>query len=160
MDVWSNSPRKHHNNKQSEKLKNDNQNLCSFLRRLAAIFYDNLLLGSVFFIATIALMPLIGGEAIESGNLAYNAYLLILAYFYFCWHWVSGGQTLGMRSWHIHVINDSGMKPDWQQSSLRFISSILSICLLGAGFLWALFNKNKLSLHDCLSKTNLIVKKK
>ena len=124
---------------------------------MATIFYDSLLLCSVFFCATLALMPFIGGEAIDSGNLAYNAFLLILAYLYFCWQWVSGGQTLGMRSWHIHVINESGSKPDWRQSSIRFLTSLLSICLFGTGFLWAMLDKEKRSLHDHLSKTQLII---
>ncbi len=104
-------------------------------------------------------MPFVGGDAIESGNLSYNVFLLLISYLYFAWHWVKGGQTLGMRSWHIFVINDSMQKPNWKQASLRFFSALLSLLLLGLGFLWSLFDKNKLALHDHLSKTRLIVSK-
>ena len=104
-------------------------------------------------------MPLSGGNAIESGNLIYNVFLLLISYLYFAWHWVKGGQTLGMRSWHIFVINESIQKPSWKQATLRFFSALLSLLLLGLGFVWSLFDKNKLALHDKLSKTRLIVKK-
>jgi len=104
-------------------------------------------------------MPFIGGYAIESGNWIYNFFLLLLAYLYFCWHWLTGGQTLGMRSWQIFVVTASGRCPDWKQASLRFIFSLLSLTLFGIGFVWSLFDKNKLALHDHLSKTHLIVKK-
>ena len=128
------------------------------MRRLAAILYDCLLLTAVLFVGTATLIPFIGGNAIESGNLAYNAFLLLISFLYFGWHWVKGGQTLGMRSWHIFVINESGQNPNWRQASLRFFSALLSLLLLGLGFVWSLFDKNKLALHDHLSKTRLITR--
>lgn len=153
------SPREHHNNNWLLKLTNENQNSCSFVRRLAAIFYDSLLLCSVFFCATFLLIFSLGEGEIESGNLYYSAFLILLAYCYFCWHWVKGSQTLGMRSWYIYVINESGMPLTWKQASLRFAASLLSFVILGLGFIWALFDKQNLTLHDHLSKTKLIVSK-
>ena len=141
------------------KLEYENQKKCSFPRRLAAIFYDCLLLIAVLFAATFALISFTGGEAIESGNWLYKLFLLILAYFYFSWHWVRGGQTLGMRSWHVFVKNEINTNPDWQQASLRFFASLLSLALLGLGFVWSMFDKDKLALHDYISKTKLIVNK-
>ena len=135
------------------------QNYCSFLRRLGAIIYDIILLSSVFFFATFCLIPFLGNQAIESNNLAYKVYLLILAYLYFVWQWSFGGKTLGMRSWHIKVVNESGIKPNLQQATKRYLASILSIILLGTGFLWAIFDHKRNTLHDHLSKTQLIVEK-
>jgi len=139
-------------------LKKEDQIPCNLLRRLAAILYDCLLLTAVLFVGTAILIPFIGGNAIESGNLAYNAFLLLISFLYFGWHWVKGGQTLGMRSWHIFVINESGQNPNWRQASLRFFSALLSLLLLGLGFVWSLFDKKKLALHDHLSKTRLITR--
>jgi uncharacterized RDD family membrane protein YckC len=141
-------------------LKSESQNTCSFLRRLAAIFYDSLLLSSVFFCATFILISFIGDGAIESGNLLYDAFLILLAYLYFCWHWVKGGQTLGMRSWHVLVIDESDTALNWKQASLRYAASLLSLIIFGLGFVWALFDKKNKALHDHLSKTKLIVYKK
>ena len=104
-------------------------------------------------------MPFLGGQTIESNNLAYMVYLLILDYLYFVWHWSFGGKTLGMRSWHIKVVNESGIKPNLQQATKRYLASILSIILLGIGFLWAIFDHKRNTLHDHLSKTQLIVEK-
>ena len=104
-------------------------------------------------------MPFIGGQAIESNNLAYQIYLLILTYLYFVWQWSFGGKTLGMRSWHIKVVNESGIKPNFQQATKRYLASVLSIILLGTGFLWAIFDYKRNTLHDHISKTQLIVEK-
>ena len=67
-------------------------------------------------------MPFLGGEAIESNNLAYKIYLLILAYLYFVWHWCFGGKTLGMRSWQIKIVNDLGIKPNFPSTSYGYIN--------------------------------------
>jgi len=63
------SPRERHNNKQSEKLKYENLNPCSFVRHRAAIFYDGLLLGSVFFVCDFCINAIYGGDSIERGIL-------------------------------------------------------------------------------------------
>ena len=123
------------------------------------MFYDSILLGSVFFCATFILISSLGEGEIESGNLFYDAFLIFLAYLYFCWHWTKGGQTLGMRSWNVLVVNESNIALNWKQASLRYAASLLSLVLVGLGFVWALFDKDKLALHDRLSKTKLIIDK-
>lgn len=140
-------------------MKNENQNHCSLLRRFAAIFYDALLLIGIFFIASFILLPLIGDTGVESGNIFYNIFLILLAYLYFCWHWVNGRQTLGMRSWKIEVIDKTNSTLNWKQASIRYFAALLSLLLLGLGFFWALLDKEKSALHDRLSKTKLIVNK-
>ena len=72
-------------------------------KRLAAIFYDSLCLFSLFFLATLVLIFFIEGESVASNNIAYDLYLVLITYLYFVWHWVNGGQTLGMRAWHIKL---------------------------------------------------------
>lgn len=134
-------------------------NTCSLLRRLASIFYDSILLCSVFFCATLLLIYFIGEGEVESGNLFYNVFLMFLAYLYFCWHWVKGRQTLGMRSWNVLVLTKSNTTLNWKQASLRYAASLLSLVMCGLGFVWAIFDKDKLALHDRLSKTILIVQK-
>ncbi len=140
-------------------MENKNKKTCSLLRRFAAISYDTLLLIAIFFVASFILLPLIGETVIESGNIFYNVFLILLAYLYFCWHWLNGRQTLGMRSWKIEVINETDSTLNYKQASLRYFAALLSLLLLGLGFIWALFDKEKLALHDRLSKTKLIVNK-
>lgn len=123
------------------------------------MFYDSILLFSVFFCATFILISSLGNGEIESDNLFYTIFLIFLAYLYFCWHWVEGRQTLGMRSWKVLVVNESNTVLNWKQASFRYITSLLSLMLIGLGFVWGLFDKDQLTLHDRLSKTKLIVNK-
>jgi len=141
------------------KLKEKIQNTCSFPRRLAAIFYDSVILSLLFFIATSVLIPFLKGEIIDSNNFIYKIYLLLLAYLYFVWQWSVIGNTLGMRCWGIKIINKSSVPPNWQQATKRYFASMLSISLFGTGFLWGIIDRNKNTLHDHVSKTQLIVKK-
>lgn len=129
---------------------------CSLFRRLLIILYDSMLLVSIYFLLTLALLPITKGQAISSGNIFYVIYLLLIAYVYFGWQWTHGGQTLGMRTWKVKLISDSRNSIDWKKATIRFGLSILSWLLLGGGFLWALFNKDHKTLHDQFSSTRLI----
>ena len=110
----------------------------SFLNRLAAIFYDFLLLFSLLFAVTLFLvLPFNQGNAVASGNHLYQAVLLLLIYIYFVWHWTHGGQTLGMRAWKIRLISMDDAPVNKGQASLRFLLAIISTLCLGLGFAWA-----------------------
>ena len=111
--------------------------------------YKNKLFGSIY--------GFLIGDAIGSNNAIYDIYLLVCSYLYFTWQWVHGGQTLGMRAWKITVKTLDNNKLGWQSASIRFISSILSWLIAGIGYFWSLFEKNKMALHDQISKTKLIV---
>ena len=125
-------------------------------RRFAAICYDSLLLSSLLFIATLIILPFISNTAIDSNNLAYKVFLLAISYLYFCWQWQNGGQTLGMKSWQIKLVDMNNQNPNWLQLNIRFLMSLVSCMTLGAGFLWSLIDKNNYTLHDRLSSTKII----
>lgn len=127
------------------------------LRRLGAILYDSLLLLALLFVATALVLPLTGGEAIAPGNPLYTSYLFFVNFFFFAWFWIHGGQTLGMRAWRIRVQQRNGAPITWGQALLRFLVAIASWLLLGAGFLWALFDKERMTWHDRYSQTVLVV---
>jgi uncharacterized RDD family membrane protein YckC len=125
------------------------------LRRLAAIFYDFLLLIGLLFVATALLLPFNGGQAIPAQQFLFPLYLLLVSFFFYAWFWTHGGQTLGLRAWRIRVLTPD-MKPiSWKQALLRFMTAIISWGFFGLGFLWILVDRNKLSWHDHLSKTAL-----
>ena len=130
---------------------------CSLSRRFAAIFYDGLLLISLFFFGTLVILPFAGGQAINSGNIAYNLYLTIISYLYFTWQWTHGGQTLGMRAWNIRLRQNGTCDVTWRKATARFFLAILSFLGLGLGFIWSWFNSGKLAFHDHFSNTFLIV---
>jgi len=129
---------------------------CSMLKRLAAVLYDGLCLFSLFFLATLILVVFINSETINDNNLIYNLFLFVIAYFYFVWHWVNGGRTLGMRAWHIKLISLRKNQMCWRNATVRFCLALLSFISFVLGFAWAFFDKEKLTFHDRYSNTRLI----
>lgn len=128
----------------------------SLVRRLASATYDAVLLLAIWFFATALVLPLTGGEAIPAGTLWFPLYLVAWAALFFCGFWVSGGQTLGMRAWHIRVVTGSGDPPGLGPAVLRFVVAIASWTCLGAGFWWALLRRDRCTWHDLASGTRLV----
>ena len=126
------------------------------LNRLSAMFYDGLCLFSIFFLATLILVVFTNGEAIASNNLIFNLLLFFISYLYFVWHWLNGGRTLGMRAWHIKLINREMDQMSWRNATARFCLALLSLVCFGLGFVWVIFDKEKLTFHDRYSNTQLI----
>tara|TARA_B110000014_G_C20108764_1_gene583614 strand:- start:1295 stop:1645 length:351 start_codon:yes stop_codon:yes gene_type:complete len=83
-------------------------------------------------------------------------YLYLIIQFFFVWFWVKNGETLGMKTWKIKIVNEDGNKISYKQGVTRFNVAIISLLIFGLGFLIAIFNKERKCLHDIISKTILI----
>ena len=125
-------------------------------RRLAALFYDGLLLLAVLFLATLLVLPLAGGAAVQAGNPFFQTYLLLVAFLYFAVPWVRTGQTLGLKSWRLHVERLDGGPLTWWHALLRFLAAAPALLLLGLGLLWMLVDRDRLTLYDRWSGTRVI----
>jgi uncharacterized RDD family membrane protein YckC len=125
-------------------------------RRLAALFYDSLLLLAIWFIATALLLPITGGEAVPPNNPLLPTYLLFISVFFYGWFWRHGGQTLGMRAWRLQLSNLRPGPVSWWQVLLRVLVAIPSAALFGAGYFWLLVDKRKLTWHDRYSETRIL----
>ncbi len=125
----------------------------NLFKRLIAITYDLFLLFAVLFFAAVPPVVLIEGVA---GHYLFSIYLYLITFLFYGWFWTHGGQTLGLRAWRLKVISENGEQVSWKQAFFRFLVACLSWLLLGAGFLWALFDSKKQTLHDHASKTQLI----
>jgi len=132
-------------------------------RRLFAIFYDCFLLVAIFFIVSMIATVLNDGKAIEPGDALYPIFVVLifgLSYLYFCWFWIHGGQSLGMKTWRVQLQNNDQGASDhgigWKTASIRFFSAIFSWGVFGLGFVWAVFDKKNRCWHDLSSKTVLI----
>ncbi|MFZ1233161.1 MAG: RDD family protein [Thiofilum sp.] len=135
----------------------------SLLRRLGAMLYDTMLIGATVFIMggiinTIVSQLLGLPEIPPRSTLANLLFLLEVGMIYglLAWFWTHGGQTLGMRAWKIKVVTFENNPLNWQQATMRFIVSLASLAALGAGFMIALFDPEKLTWHDRYSRTKLI----
>lgn len=135
----------------------------SLLRRLAAIFYDSLLLIGVL-LAAVALITvptgLIWGVEPDPAGLAFRAYLVVVIALFFVYFWTHGGQTLGMRAWRLRVLRDDGTPLSGRDAGLRLLLAAVSWAPLGAGYVWALFDADGLCWHDRASRTRLVLLRK
>jgi uncharacterized RDD family membrane protein YckC len=128
-----------------------------FLRRLGAMFYDGLLLLALLMMLSYPYVWLTGGA--KPGLLVktlYQLYLLAICFFYYTGFWVRGGQTLGLRTWRLKLVRDDGGPITWAIALKRFASAWLSLLCLGLGFLWMLYDRDRLTWHDRLSGTRLV----
>ena len=132
---------------------------CSFSFRLLAILYDSILLSAVLFFATAVLTLVIDTAVIQQSRFFYPVYLLACCYLYFVWHWVQGGQTLGMKAWRVSIVTQAA-RPGWHDATIRFFLALFSIPLLGAGLLWSLFDREHLTFYERYSNTRLVRERK
>lgn len=123
-----------------------------FLRRIAAFVYDCLLLIALFFVVTGALVPLNDGESIQ--HWSYYGFLIVVSFLFFDWFWRHGGQTLGMHAWRLKVTSDNGANITFKQTLHRFICGL---AMFGITLLFMFGSKDKLALHDKLSRTKIII---
>jgi len=131
-------------------------------RRLFAIFYDSFLLTAILLVIAAIAMTLNHGKTIETSDSFRPVYVIVMlgtCYLYFAWFWVHGGQSLGMKTWHIQLQYenaDGTTQIDWKVASIRFFGAVVSWSVFGLGFLWSLFDKKNRGWHDIISKTVLI----
>ena len=125
----------------------------SLVSRLGAITYDFFLVFSLGF--CIGLFVVI---VIQDGTKSplFFLLMLVLTYGYFALSWAKGRQTLGMKAWKFEIMQADRKSITYAQSLVRFILAPLSL----ACFIFPLFNKDRLPLHDYFSKTYLQSTKK
>ena len=143
-----------------------------FLRRLGSWIYDVLIAFAVYMVAgavsflgfnlliKFGLINMNGFEHaidLQRSSLLYNALIygwnLAWVGFFFVWFWSRSGQTLGMRAWRLRVQNLDGTNI----SKLTGIKRLLPT-LFGLGNLTVIVDrKNKLSLQDRLTRTEVVV---
>jgi uncharacterized RDD family membrane protein YckC len=131
-------------------------------RRLAAMFYDGLLLVAILMIATALLLPLTGGEAITPADhpwleFAYRLVIAGLVVLFFGTFWTRRGQTLGMASWRLRVEREDGSLLTWGDTVKRLAAALLSWLPLGLGYFWIVFDREGRAWHDRLSRTRVVM---
>lgn len=126
------------------------------VRRLAAMFYDLLLLLAILLVA-IALALMFSRGTFTYHNPFFRTFIFLLSFAFYTWFWLHGGQTLGMRTWRLRVQQRNGAPITLWQAVLRYMAAIPSLVLGGIGFFWMLVDREKLTLYDRLSGTTLVV---
>jgi len=127
-----------------------------FLARIAAMIYESLLVTAVIFIAALPFLYLVGNAETGWRHLAFQLYLLGVLFAYFSAFWLRSGQTLAMKTWRIRLVDLAGGTISLKQAALRFALALVGLMLAGAGFWWALFDRDRQFLHDRLARTRLM----
>ncbi len=101
--------------------------MAPYFRRVAAGFYDALLLIAIFFIAALPL-PLIESSVRDSWwiQLIVQCLLVTLGFYFFGWFWTRNSQTLGMRAWRLVIQQNDGNRVTWRSAVIRFSVALLS----------------------------------
>ncbi len=156
------------------------QSRSGLLRRLAAIIYDVILLSGILIINTAMVLGLVififGSDFTKAhsplcGSQCFSIYLSLVCFLFYGWFWTHGGQTLGMRAWHLKLQQTSGQCISWRQAFLRFtigvtwivpIGYLHNVVGLGANYslivgITLLLILLKLRLPDRASETELVV---
>ena len=128
----------------------------SLRRRAASLFYEALLLAAVLWCATLPLAALQSVLTLAPHRAAYQLYLVSVAGAYFIWQWVRGGQTLPMRTWHLRLVASDAGPVTLRRALLRYAIALIGLALLGAGFFWALVDRNRMFLHDRMAGTRIV----
>lgn len=139
-------------------------------RRLAAAFYDSLLVLAIWFVlgfvvaiveSAVMSQPLDAAGPIRPlvppaiAPFVTLPVLWLTAAGFFVWFWRHGGQTLGMKTWRLRLVDTEGRTPPPGRLWLRAAVGTLSLLCLGLGFFWILVAGR--SWHDIASRTRVVV---
>jgi len=135
-----------------------------FIRRLAAMVYDLILLfGMLLLAVTLVVLPyegLTGSEFPNKGWIyhLHQLYLLCIVVGFHIFFWVRAGQTLGMRAWRFRLFRDDGRSLSVADAFKRFAWATATLAPIG--LLWIPFDSERLGLYDRLSHTRPVMLKK
>ena len=121
-----------------------------------ALVYECFLLFAVLFISSLLFSGATNAPLAGWYRHAFQLYLFLTAGAYFLYCWQRGGQTLAMKTWRLRLVSSDGSSVTARQALLRYILSWISLLLAGTGFLWAIFDREGLFLHDRLSGTRIV----
>ncbi len=93
------------------------------------------------------------GGVVLYGTLGLGLLLIVL---YGAIFTLTTGATPGLRLLRMKVINVYGSAPEWWRMVLRSCGFLVSCALLGLGFLWIGFDREKRGLPDWLAGTYVI----
>ena len=126
-------------------------------RRALALIYEALLLFAWLLLSSLPFVMIAHEAEGTAARPLFQLYLLLVAAAYFVWQWRRGGQTLAMKTWHMRLVTRDNTPLSLRHATSRFLFAVPGALLLGAGFLWALVDRDGLFLHDRLAGTRIIM---
>lgn len=152
---------------------------CPPWRRLFGLVYEVLAVVAIVMVVGLLCQLATGGRLIATGPHTVVAWWYpplqgVVVASYFLFSWLRGGQTLGMRPWHVRLTSADGEPPSLRQALIRVLVAALPLLLLElaprfglrvalgavlAGWvLWwlpALFDPRRRTVYDLAAHTEL-----
>ena len=129
----------------------------SLARRLLSLLYESLLLAAVLLTGALPFVTVAEHFEPALRRPLFQVYLVALAGTYFVWQWLRSGQTLPMKTWRIRLVTRDGAPLMPRHALARYALALPGSLLLGAGFLWALVDRERQFLHDRLAGTKIMM---
>ena len=128
----------------------------SMIKRLATSIYELLLLIAIWLIAAGLFIALFGDATVGIKRFLLQLFLWTMTGVYFVWCWKKSGQTLAMKTWKIQLVSQGGQPLTYKQLILRYTFASLGLLAACAGFLWMIFDREDLFLHDRLTGCRIV----
>ena len=122
----------------------------AWLRLAACLLYDGLVVLALSFALALGFILLFGDASHGLKRYALQLFLWLGIGFYFVWCWRKSGQTLAMQTWQLKLSHGQADLLNWPQALIRYALASLSLGVFGLGFVWAVFDREGLFLHDRL----------
>jgi len=120
-------------------------------RRCLSLLYESLMLLAVAIVAGLIYQALFGPI---HDSWRQTAVQLAAIGLYFVPQWMRG-QTLPMKTWRLRLERPDGGRLTLARALARYALALLSCCMLGLGFLWAILDREHQFLHDRLAGTRI-----
>jgi uncharacterized RDD family membrane protein YckC len=126
-----------------------------FWMRVSALTIDEIILVALTYVLLQIVKPLI------SSDLLHSVWFIILFYEfldynYYTLFWVFGGQTPGKKILKTKLIKVDGSDFTYKDAFIRYWSWMIGVALLGIGYIWIAFHKNKQGWNDIAAKTYVV----
>ncbi len=123
---------------------------------MAAIFYDAWLILALWLITSTPVIFYTPAAGNPAPDLVYQFIFCVDTFAFYLLFWRTDGQTLGMQAWKIKLQSGTGHRPGVAECSIRLLVASLSLVCFGLGFLWMLWDKDRLTWQDRLSGTRIV----
>lgn len=134
--------------------------------RLMAYIVDVIILMVGFLVVFFVFTALAIGATVPDGDLSGGAIggflfliliTIIVTIAYFPWFWWKGGQTPGMKMFHIRVVRDvDGGPVSGSAALLRLLGYWVNQVVFYIGFIWIFVDKRRRGWHDLIAGTVVI----
>lgn len=126
-----------------------------FWMRVSALTIDEVILVTLTYVLLQIVKPLISVVLLHSVWFIILFYML-LDYNYYTLFWVFGGQTPGKKIMKTKLIKVDGSDFTYKDAIIRYWTWMVGVTLLGIGYFWIAFNKNKQGWNDIVAKTYVV----